>query len=151
MKQISLRDYYFNALRLPLVIHSALFVILLIISWNDKPIHYNPILDILLKPIVLGIPQYIIFLSWIRSRYRNATVKELKKTILKSPFLFSPIYLAGFIIAAVIGMLLTNDFRLPPLFFILIILLYVIIIGYFYVALAHVIGFILKKLNMIKE
>ena len=139
---IRLRQYYFLALFLPVVLPPFLFV---------YPLHNNSgnELPILFYAVIFGMIQYIVFALWSLFKYRGATPSELRAFSFKAPIAFIPFYAVGFILANII-----SSFELPSfdsMLILLVLSLLCIPIGYFYVALAHLLGRILEKTGFIEQ
>ncbi len=139
---ISLRQYYFLALWLPIVIPPFLFV---------YPLHNTTRsqFSFLFYGVIFGMIQYVVFVLWSLFKYRVATTKELKAFSFKAPISFIPFYAVGFILANMISNIAPPG--LDSLLIILVLSLLCIPIGYFYVALAHIIGRLLEKIGFIEE
>ena len=162
----SLRQYYFFALWLPIIVPAIFYIIPIIIpdisyieNWkmieNDVSSLPPFILYSFLSAFCGGV-QYVMFAFWASFHYRNATARELSKFSLKAPFLFTPICWMGVFIFSINYIFFIKDRNTFDIFFdssqfALLISLFSIPIGYFYVALAHGLGFILNKLGVIKE
>ena len=155
MKQISLRNYYLFAIWLPFIVPSV------IIGLDNIFLHseiVNLLGGFLFSPLIFGGVQYLGFALWATYHYRKSSVEELKKFSLKAPLYFIPLCILGILIFYItIGWITTFRYYstensagsyLGISFFISLV---VILYGYFYVALAHSLGFLLKKFNLIKE
>jgi hypothetical protein len=138
---ISLRQYYYLALLLPLALPPFLFFPLPDTNGEKS--------SILFYLVVFGVLQYAIFMVWSMFKYRGAVAKELKDFSMVAPFYFVPFYAVGFIL----GNMLENI--APPSFesflMLLVPTLFSIPIAYCYVILAHLIGRVLEKIGFIRK
>ncbi len=140
--KLSLRQYYILALFLPIILSPLLFVYPLYNSGDAK-------FSIGFYLLIFGMAQYVVFALWSIFKYRRATAKELKDFSFKAPISFIPFYASGFIVGNIISTISLPSF--DSILILLVLSLLCVPIGYFYVALAHIIGRILKKIGFIEE
>lgn len=138
---LSLRQFYYLAMLLPLVFPPFLFFPL--------PEANGARRSLLFYLVVFGILQYAVFMVWSMFKYRGAVAKELKDFSMLAPLYFVPFYAVGFML----GNMLQNI--APPGFdsflMLLVPTLVSIPVGYCYVTLAHLIGRILEKIGFIRK
>ena len=140
---VSLRQYYVFALWLPLII-PAIFLVAPIIPQELR-------LAVFMVALVFGV-QYVMFAIWASCRHRNSTAEELAKFGRKAPLLFVPFCMIWFV-----AYIFYEQHYMQHLYQghdipnILSLSFFAIPIGYFYVGLAHILTFILKKLKVIKK
>lgn len=138
---ISLRQYYYLAMLLPLAFPPFLFFPLP--AANDEG------MPILFYLVVFGVIQYAVFMVWSLFKYRGAVAKELKDFSLMAPFYFVPFYAVGFILGSMLQSISPPGFE--SILMLLVPTLISIPIGYCYVTLAHLIGRILEKIGFIEK
>jgi hypothetical protein len=139
---ITLRQYYYVALWLPIIFPPFL----LIYSLHDIGISSS---HKSFSAGLFGIIQYIIFALWNIFKYRDAVAWELKQFAFKAPFYFIPFYAIGFI---VIYMIMNIDIpRYDVILVAMSLSLLCVPVGYLYVFLSYIIELILEKIGFIKE
>ena len=140
--KISLRQYYYFALWLPVIFPS--FSFLLIYHIPDIQT-----VDFLFYGVLFGIVQYVVFALWTVFKYRGAVIRELKQFSYTAPFSFIPFYAAGFLLVSVFthGGIPSID----SIFITLVFSLICIPVGYFYIVLAYIIELIMEKIGFIEE
>ncbi len=139
---ISLLQYYYVIFWMPVFLPPFIFVYSI-----AKP-HFTT-LSPLFYGVVFGTIQYIPFALWNIFKFRNAVTRDLYEFSYKAPIAFVPFYAAGFMIAH-----MYSSISLPSIDSILILLVFSLLsipVGYFYVALAHLIARFLEKIGFIEQ
>ena len=139
---ISLRQYYFFAIWLPIIVPVVLL-------YRVYPLGEETEIDYFSMMFVSAVPfygvQYLVFLAWIIYKHRKATTNTLREFSLIAPFYFLPFELASIIFAMLLSYIGNDLYD-----FMFIITICIIVFGYFYVGIAHALGFILTKIGFIK-
>jgi hypothetical protein len=137
---ITLRQYYYFALWLPVVFPPFL----LVYSLHDiKTSNFSGAFS----GGLFGVIQYVVFALWNLFKYREAPLGELRGFSFKAPFSFIPFYAVGFVLINMIANIAIPDFDV--ILVVLSLSLLCVPIGYFYVLLSYIIERILEKIGFI--
>jgi len=139
---ISLMQYYYIAFWMPIFLPPFIFV------YSIARPHFTT-LSPLFYSVVFGTAQYVPFALWNIFKFRNAVTRDLYEFSFKAPIAFVPFYATGFLLAH-----MYSSITLPSIDSILILLVFSLLsvpVGYFYVALAHLIARFLQKIGFIEQ
>lgn len=143
---ITLRQYYFFAIWLPIIVPLVLL--------NVLGVDYKSQLIIL---GFYGVVPYIIFTIWAILKYRSSPTEELREFGMVAPLQFGVAYIVQVILViactAIYYTNLSNDYIYMffwLIFMTAVVMFIVIPTAYFYVAIANGLAFILQKIGFIK-
>lgn len=142
--QISLKQYYFFAIWLPVILPPFLWVYPLRNMFTG-----GSQFSLAFYGAVFGIVQYIPFALWNIFKFWYSDPREMKQFTATAPFSFVPFYAAGLLVIYTL-----SNMQLPSIdtFLVTIILsLASILFAYFYIILSAIIEFFLKKTGFIRE
>jgi hypothetical protein len=144
---ISLRQYYYIALWLPLIVPFLMWG--LTYNIHDKDFFIRTPFFLFFSAVKYSWLQYVVFASWTMYKYKKALTRELKKFSLEAPIAFIPYFAIGFLLQDMV--LHLHIPSIDSLFFTLILSLVCLPFGYFYVALSYSLQWVLEKTGFIKR